>query len=296
MQTAVHRLARTPRGLQALACPHPHSRPPCSSIRASLMLPNPRPVPPGFPQHSSSTRPPVNTVSHYQLSSNYSISSQITSKFSRGKNYVLLFLFLSGVKNHSLGSPEMNEINPTCCLQASPSQSFTKKLDICLTRKGHSLRNQAPPWREHSATESLTCLQTARARPTFQGCKGPGHGAGDWARGLASGALSLTLQEHAFSGPRSWLARDRPTTTCFCLLRSSFLTLPTLYLQRPRLLDSGNAHGLPWGSQCRGPVPSLVRELDCTCHRTLRVHMSQLKRKKGPDQLQSQAPVFHDED
>lgn len=36
-------------------------------------------------------------------------------------------------------------------------------------------------------------------------------------------------------------------------------------------------------------VPSLVRELDCTC-RTLRVHMSQLKRKKGPDPLQSQAP------
>lgn len=99
----------------------------------------PGPVPPGFPQHSSSTRPPVNTVSHYQLSSNYSISSQITRKFSRGKNYVLLFLFLSGVKNHSLNTPEMNEINPTAVYRpALPNPS--PETSICLTRKGHSLR------------------------------------------------------------------------------------------------------------------------------------------------------------
>ena len=37
---------------------------------------------PGFPQHSSYHLPSVNTVSHYQLSSNHSISSQMTCKFS----------------------------------------------------------------------------------------------------------------------------------------------------------------------------------------------------------------------
>ena len=120
---------------------------PSPTLQAALQLDQgipdapkpPGPGPPGFSQHSSSTRPPVSTVSHHQLPSNYSTSSQITRTFSRGKNCVLLFLFLSGVKTHSLNTPEMNEINPTAVYRpALPSPS--PEISICLTRKEHSLR------------------------------------------------------------------------------------------------------------------------------------------------------------
>lgn len=69
---------------------------------------------------------------------NYSLSSQITCKFSQGKSYVLLSLFISGVKNHSLNTPEMTEINPAAVYRPALPNPLPE-ISICLTRKEHSL-------------------------------------------------------------------------------------------------------------------------------------------------------------
>ena len=119
--------------------PRPCSRPSCGSIRrASLVLPNPRALCPlGSYSTHLTTRPSVNTLSH-ELPSNYSLSSQTTCKFSQGKSYVLLSLFISGVKNHSLNTPEMTEINPAALYRPALPNPLPE-INICLTRKEHSL-------------------------------------------------------------------------------------------------------------------------------------------------------------